>query len=101
MTSKILSDKFNEVSEVVKKAADDWLTECSGFSGAGGAEERRMARKDARDIRKVASLLKKGDIDGARKHAENLDTLVREVVPGAFWELSDAFKRLLAVGRKP
>jgi len=99
MVSKLVKAKFEEVSNDVRKAAEEWLDGCLS-DPLCGLEERKLARKDMRDVRKISFLLKKGDIVGARSYAERLDTLVREVVPESFWELSDNFNRLLSTRNK-
>ena len=46
-----------------------------------------LAYQDARDLKKVAELIRKGKISEARRKAQSMDTDAREQIPAYAWNL--------------
>ena len=46
----------------------------------------KVYRDDARDLKVVATLLRKNRVNEAAMAADDLDTLVRDIIPDAAWE---------------
>lgn len=83
-----LSTELRSTAKASKAEVDrNWPS-----SSSSDREMRKMGSKDAKDIRTIASLVKSGRITDAKNKAENLDTVVREILPERFWTFTESVK---------
>jgi len=75
---------IQDLVKSIQEEASDWeiAGQDSGMEG--------VYKRDANDIREVASLLESGKPTKARRAAELLDTLVRELLPATVWNYFDS-----------
>lgn len=91
-----LSTELRAVAKASKAEVDqNWSS-----SSSSDREMRKMGSRDSKDIRAIAILVKSGKITTAKNKAENLDTIVREILPERFWTFSESVKGTTQRSRK-
>jgi hypothetical protein len=71
--------------QALRDSADRW--ERSGKNDYNGDKDMaKCHRQDARDLRRVAKLAEQGKMVKARDAAENLDTIVRDIINQDLWD---------------
>lgn len=73
-----------EAAKTLRTAASEFLA--SGLKAFSDDKSMQQCyRSDGRDLRAIATLIRSGNIEQARRDINHLDTLVREVVPESVW----------------
>lgn len=79
------STTAKKLAKELRDVAKEYLAQgLSSFKGE--ADMIAMFRNDAKDLREVASLIRRQDLKKAWIKAYRLDTAVREIIPDNIWD---------------
>jgi hypothetical protein len=73
-------EAIRQMDEII----DKWRP--GSFSGLADPETRKAFSQDRKDLRRVQTLYKKGKWAEALLHAQNMDTLPRDMIPQKIWD---------------
>jgi len=74
----------------IRAAATRWLKTASEPDVRCDVDFANCYRSDAKDLREVSTLVRRGKVKEAALAAEQLDTLVRELIPDDCWDYLQA-----------
>jgi hypothetical protein len=97
MPKSEMNQFLTKLAEEIREAADQWKRDAAEHYTTNSPcdrEMRKVAAADAREIRKVSTMVRSGQILSAYDRASSLDTIVREAIPDKFWEFSGKLSRV-------